>query len=475
MAPLAALIAGWVPSAQAAPVLVLKPGGRVVAGNDPYLPALSTTPAPAGGTAAGVRAGPRRSRSRTVVADLKRLRRSGTITAAAYAQYDAGYRAAVALAGRLGGTGAAELDAVIANLDEMAGAGQLTPPRLPALFLTLERNREWWATGVIPATYERVEFAGDDRVWEYYPGQGIELQVLGTFGKADGLYSAGPAQYPALEKLLGEMLPLASRRGGGLTWEYYFHFQGGGLPWTSAMSQGTAIEALTRAFEASGDTAYLTLAHQALQVFTLPPPVGVAVRTSRGARYLQYTFAPSDSILNAFLQSLVGLYDYAQVSGDPLAQQLFASGNAEAQAEVPSFDTGAWSLYQPGIEDSLSYHELVTGFLEQLCQRTQAQVYCLTARNFRQYLRTPPALTLLTQSVRARRAASVQFRLSKYSHVGIVVIRGNGSVFETSAYFAYGTGGFEVPALTRGSYTIHLAATDLAGNFSRIVGTLKVS
>ncbi len=475
MAPLAALIAGWVPSAQAAPVLVLKPGGHVVAGNDPFLPALSTTPTPAGAVAAGVSGVAQRSRSRTVVADLKRLRRGGTITAAAYEHYHAVYRAAVASAGRLGGTGAAELDAVIANLDEMAGAGQLTASRLPVLFLTLERNRQWWASGVIPATYERVEFAGDDRVWEYYPGQGIELQVLGTFGKADGLYSAGPAHYPALERLLGEMLPLASRRGGGLTWEYYFHFEGGGLPWTSAMSQGTAIEALTRAFQASGDSSYLTLAHQALRVFTLPPPVGVAVRTSRGARYLQYTFAPGDSILNAFLQSLIGLYDYAQVSGDPLAQRLFAAGDYEAQAEIPSFDTGAWSLYQPGIEDSLSYHELVTGFLEQLCQRTQAQVYCATARHFRQYLKTPPALTLLTHQLRARRAASVHFGLSKYSHVGIVLIRGNGTVFATSAYFAYGTGEFEVPALRRGSYTIHLAATDLAGNFNRIVGTLRVS
>ncbi|MFZ0376689.1 MAG: D-glucuronyl C5-epimerase family protein, partial [Solirubrobacteraceae bacterium] len=186
---------------------------------------------------------------------------------------------------------------------------------------------------------------------------------------------------------------------------------------------------------------------------------------------------PGTSIINAFLQSLIGLYDYAQVSHDPLAQQLFDAGNAEAQAEVPHFDTGAWSLYQPGVEDPLSYHELVTGFLEQLCQRTQAPVYCITAQHFTAYLTTPPVLALLTQHVRKGRASSISFQLSKISHVGIVVIGpGGNTLFATSATFGYGTRSFSVPALKhKGTYTIHLAATDLAGNFNRIVGTIQVS
>jgi hypothetical protein len=33
---------------------------------------------------------------------------------------------------------------------------------------------------------------------------------------------------------------------------------------------------------------------------------------------------------------------------------------------------------------------------------------------------------------------------------------------------------FQVPPLTPGSYTIHLAGTDLAGNFNRIITTLQV-
>ena len=81
---------------------------------------------------------------------------------------------------------------------------------------------------------------------------------------------------------------------------------------------------------------------------------------------------------------------------------------------------------------------------------------------------------MLTHRVHALRSATVRFRLSKYSHVGIVVLRGSRIVFETSAYFAYGVRAFQVPALTPGSYTVHLAGTDLAGNFNRIITTLQV-
>ena len=79
--------------------------------------------------------------------------------------------------------------------------------------------------------------------------------------------------------------------------------------------------------------------------------------------YLLYSFAPGATVVNGFLQTLIGLYDYAHASDDPKAARLFAAGDAEARFAVPRYDTGAWSLYQPGQEDDLSYHELVTGFL----------------------------------------------------------------------------------------------------------------
>jgi hypothetical protein len=477
VAPLLAALALILPAhAHAAPVLILGPGGHVTRGHDPFIPANVPTPAPVlAHTAAKPK--PKRKPQKTVSSELKRLLKAGAITSPEYATYNGDWNAALHTQRHLHGTPARELEAVIENMHNIAVAGKLTPGRLPVLFLTLGYNRQWWATGNVPSAGSYVEFAGSELVWEYYAGQGIELQVLGTFGKADGLYTAGAANYPQMESLLAQMIPLAVNRGGGPVWEYYFQFGGGKPPWTSAMSQGTGIEALTRAYLATKDTSYLQLAHQALALFTAPPPIGVRVATPLGARYVQYTFTPGTSIINAFLQSLIGLYDYALVSGDPQAQQLFNAGSAEAQAEVPDFDTGAWSLYQPGVEDTLSYHELVTGFLQQLCQRTSAPVYCVTAQHFTAYLTTPPTLGLVTQRARKNKPFSLRFNLSKYSHVGIVVVGPGGhTLFSTSASFGYGTRSFAIPALKhRGAYTIRLAATDLAGNFAQFSGTLQVS
>jgi hypothetical protein len=467
--------------AAAAPVLIMGPGGHVTRSQDPFVPADLPTPAPpTAATAARAHAvakpKPKRKPQKTVSSELTRMLKAGAITSAEYSTYTGAWNVALKTQRHLHGTPGTELEAVIENMHNIAVAGKLTPGRLPVLFLTLGYNRQWWASGTVPSSGSYVEFSGSQLVWEYYAGQGIELQVLGTFGKADGLYTAGSADYPQLESLLAQMIPLAVNRGGGPVWEYYFQFGGGKPPWTSAMSQGTGIEALTRAYEATHDPTYLQLAHQALALFTAPPPLGVRVATPLGARYVQYTFTPGTSIINAFLQSLIGLYDYAQVSGDPLAQQLFAAGNAEAEAEVPHFDTGAWSLYQPGQEDTLSYHELVTGFLQQLCQRTSAPVYCGTAQHFTAYETTPPVLGLVTQHVRKGKRFSLQFTLSKYSRVGVVIVGpGGNTLFSTSASFGYGTRAFAVPALKhKGTYAIRMSATDLAGNFSQFSGTIQV-
>ncbi|HWF71710.1 MAG TPA: D-glucuronyl C5-epimerase family protein [Solirubrobacteraceae bacterium] len=470
---------GGAPAAGAAPVLVLGPGGHGAMRENPFLPAAALTPAPAPARPTRppgqVSSDARRRSQVTIGSALTKLYRSRQIDAAEYGSDHAVLEKAIHTAARLRGTRAVELYSVLTTMHNMTVAGELTPSRLPALFLTLDDNRQWWSTGPLLASGQRVQFAGSQLVWEYYPGQGIQLQELGTFGEADGFYTGGPAYYARLRQVVSEFMALAVHRAGGLAWEYYFSFDGGRAPWVSAMAQGTAIEALTRAYEAFHDPSYLTVAAQALPLFSAAPPVGVRVRTDRGARYLQYSFSRT-SIINAFLQSLIGLYDYAHVSASTVAQRLFDAGNAEALAEVPHFNTGAWSLYQPGLEDTLSYHQLVTGFLQELCSRTQASAYCTTGHDFEKDLTTPPVLTLNTRRSRVGALTDVHFWLSKESHVGIVEVLNGTQIFATSAELGYGSNTFGIPTPRRpGTYTVRLAATDLAGNFKRIVGSLTVA
>jgi hypothetical protein len=473
-------------AASATPVLVLGHDGRATRHNDRFLTGPAITPAPARVSAPALSTSEHAARKAkpkpkkppiTFLSELARLKRTGQLSPASYSADVNAYNHALATEKKLRGTRRTELTAVTVTLHDIAASHQLTPSRLPAMMATLAANQRWWTTGPLLASGQRVEFAGSQLVWQYYPGQGVQLQVLGTFGKADGLYTAGATQYPAMEQLLSEMIPLAAQRGGGLTWEYYFHFDGGAPPWTSAMSQATGLEALSRAYQATGNTDYLTIGTQALPVFSARPPVGVNVKAPAGTRFLQYTFAPTTDIINAFLQTLIGLYDFAQVSHNTTASALFAAGNAEAQAELPSFDTGAWSLYQPGIEDTLSYHQLVTGFLQQLCTRTRAPVYCTTAQHFEAYETIPPALTQLTAKARNRGAFALRFRLSKVSHVGVTVTNAAGAtVFATSASFGYGVRSFTVPRIKKaGTYGVVLTATDLAGNFARITGNLQIT
>jgi hypothetical protein len=314
----------------------------------------------------------------SVTATLASLKSGGAITEASYAQYAGAYAASLRSLKKLSGTRRAELQSVIANTQQMAAAGELTPTRLPVVFLTLEKNRQWWTTEPLIASRERVSFPPSKIVWEYYAGQGVQIQWLGTFGEANGYYLSGH-ENENLKQLLSEVLPLATDRAGGIAWEYMFHFDGGAPPWTSGLSQGTALQVLARAWSRFKEAAYLTAAQQALGIFETPPPQGVQVKTPAGAEYAEYTYAPSDMILNGFIQADVGLYDYTSITHDPLGLRLFEEGDAQARAQTPHYDTGAWSLYDQYGESDLNYHELLTEFLAHLCERTRKGLPTTTA------------------------------------------------------------------------------------------------
>ena len=299
---------------------------------------------------------------------LAALARSGELSAALASSDRASWIAARVAYKRLTGTRHAELGAVLDNLTAIAHAGLLTPSRVPELVLTLQRNTQWWSTGPMLAADQRVGFPGSGLVWEYYPGQGLEIQWLGSFGAANGLYDT--RSYTALQSLLNQALVLAAVRGGGIAWEYDFNFDGGTPPWVSAITEGTAVQAFGLTGAVLHNPAYLADAHQALGIFTVAPPTGIRSPTSAGARYLIYSFAPHDFVINAFIQSLVGLFDFAS-TGDALAAQLFRAGNAQARLDLPGYNTGGWSLYDQYSDSTLSYHELLTGFLASLCARTR--------------------------------------------------------------------------------------------------------
>lgn len=464
------------PSAAAAsPVLVLD-GTQVRPAVDPWIapePALPGAGARAH-AASAARAPVARAAAhrRTVIGELKRLLAAGAIDTATYIADRTIYEDAVKVQRKLQGTRRTELGAVLATLDSLAARNLIRVGRLPALFLTLQRNRQWWTTGSLLAYGQRVEFTGSRLVWQEYPGQGLQLQMLASFGKANGLLQGH--FLPGAKALLAELIPLAAKRGGGIAWESYFAFDGGRAPWVSAMTEGTAVQALARASVALADPSYLDVARSALGIFRVRAPTGVRVRTASGAHYLLYSFAPGVRVLNGFIQSLNGLFDLWQIGGVAEAEPLYEAGLAEARIEAPRYDTGSWSLYQPGVESSLDYHELVRDFLQGLCDRSAVEGFCTEAGKFTSYLTRAPSLTLITRSAHQKRMTSLRFRLSKISTVGITVSWKGQVVLATSATFGRGVHSLNLVPRHSGLYTVVLFGRDLAGNTKRVEQTMMV-
>ena len=380
----------------------------------------------------------------TVSAVLTKELVAGQISAAAYDGYYAAYLAAKRTFATLTGTRHSELGAVIANLQAMAAAGSLEATLLPLAFLTLERNTQLWGTGAVPATGSHVSFPGSELVWEYYAGQGVELQWLATFGEGNGYWSSH--QNSQLRQLLAEAIPLAAQRAGGIAWDYMFAFDGGAPPWTSGLSQGTGLQLLARAYQRYKEPAYLTAAQQALRLFEVAPPQGVRVATPVGALYAEYTFAPKDRILNGFIQALVGLYEYTAITREAIGEQLFEAGDAEARAIVPKYNTGAWSLYDQFGESDLNYHELLTEFLQHLCERTRRgepmapgapvsedAIYCSTAEMFTADEHTAPVVELVSKTLRGGTRAGVLVTLSKVATVELTIREGTRVVRRVAA------------------------------------------
>src|SRR4051794_16493799 len=463
----AALALGMAAPAAAAPVLVLK-DGHVATKHERFAGVgdLRSAPVPkSSGVQAARATAARAPKGRATRQGLDALLARGAIDKRTHDADVASVNSALRAYRKLSGTRRVQQGAVIANADAMAAAGTLTESRLPAVLATLDANTEWWTTGPLIGPGRRVSVGDSPLIWQHYSGQGIQLQMLANWGKANGLFQGHDST--GLRDLVDALVPLAANRGGWPAWEYYFRFGGGKPPWTSAISQGTAIQALARAGQRLEDPSLWDLAKRALGAFQTAPPTGVRLADSTGVFYAIYSYAPGQRVLNAHLQATVGLFDLAKITGDPTAQALFDSGDAETRAVLGHYDTGHWSLYDQRNEADLNYHKLQTGFLENLCKRTSTPLYCDTADRFNSYLKEAPAVTPTTRTIRTGRAARLGFSLDKISRVGLTVTRGGHTVFATSATVGRGKKSFTWSRPSSpGSYQLTVRATDLAGNRS---------
>ncbi len=462
-------------AASAAPVIVLSEDGETRVARD-GLPAPLELPRSGSATAAPSREAPRATLAATakgpsVRGELRRMRRRGAIDASTHDARLAAYNEARSTARRLPGLRRVELTGVLAVIDGITARRELSPSRLGPLWLTLERNAEWWRTGPLPASGQRVQFEGSELLWQYVPGQGLHAHPLANFGRLNGLWQGGRRYEARMGVLMDELLALRVERAGGVAWEYYFAFGPSRAPWVSGMAQATGLQALTRAAAKLSRSAEVNaIAQSGLSIFETAPPAGVRVSSGGGAHYLLYSGDPELRVLNGFVQALSGLESFAAITGDPRAQRLYAEGRTAVAPEIAASDTGAWSLYSLGRvsqEANLSYHQLLVGFLANLCGRTGDSLYCDTQGRFAGYVKQPPVLRVLTRRLRAGAPGTLRFRVSKRSALGVRIER-DGRLVASRALgtLAYGRSStpFIPPRRRPGTYTVSWTGTDVAGN-----------
>jgi glycosyltransferase involved in cell wall biosynthesis len=175
--------------------------------------------------------------------------------------------------------------------------------------------------------------------------------------------------------------------------------------WLSALTQGNVISVLVRAYRLTGDLAFLDAARRATRTFEVDildggvsTPVG-----DDGVFFEEVAVYPAGHILNGFILSLFGLYDYVDLTGDARIVALISRAHRALHTLIEEFDCGYWSRYD------LRYRRLARRFYHALhvtCLHAHAQVsgcdHCAAvATRWAAYQRRPG--TLLRYFLASRR------------------------------------------------------------------------
>jgi hypothetical protein len=218
------------------------------------------------------------------------------------------YRAAVSRAlsdvNRLAPLRAAAIASQLSQLTPLWDS--YTSPRALSLFSQLEANLTYLETQALPTT--RVDIADDDGVvYRWFPRLGFEFHPLANFGSLNNDAASGNVE--STRALADALVARAIPHGRQLIWEYQFRFAGGRPPWASGMAQAVAAQALARSSALLTDP---NLGAAAVRAFASVPPFLLSLPSGPWIRLYGFN---GQVVLNAQLQSIVSLLEYAQTTG----------------------------------------------------------------------------------------------------------------------------------------------------------------
>jgi heparosan-N-sulfate-glucuronate 5-epimerase len=238
----------------------------------------------------------------------------------------------------------------------------------------------------------------------YYGNRGIQHNPAATAQYALGLlekyWATGDENYRQRFFCQVDWLVdnLKIRRDGVGVWEYQFglaEYNGLNPPWISALAQGQGISVLVRASLLTRNRIYLDKATAAFKPFLLPISAGGLQAMKVGHLFFEEApSTPPSCILDGFLFSIFGVYDYYLATGDQQAALLYDQAIETVEACLPLYDMGFWSradLFRdyPKMIASPFYHNLHVLQLRALAQLTKRQSFSSMADRWDRCQRNP--------------------------------------------------------------------------------------
>ena len=153
----------------------------------------------------------------------------------------------------------------------------------------------------------------------------------------------------------------------------------------SSMAQGEAISLLIRAHILTKNEKYITATERAKE-FMLKPlsECGVAEYVGEDVYFYEWTVNPV--VLNGWIFSLWGLYDYCKYTGDEECRSILDKTLFSLRKSLPSYDTGFWSRYDDGKRIcSPFYHKLHIAQLRVMYDLFGDEIYCEYADKWEGY------------------------------------------------------------------------------------------
>jgi hypothetical protein len=152
-------------------------------------------------------------------------------------------------------------------------------------------------------------------------------------------------------------------------------------PWLSALTQGVGISVLVRAYQLTGEDVFLQVARRAARTFEMDIlDGGVSCGVGDDGIFFEEVAAyPAAHILNGYILSLFGLYDYLALMNDARIHALIQRSLATLHTLIDDFDLGYGSRYDLLSKSPTSrfYHALHVTLLEALAQYSGCQ-HCVT-------------------------------------------------------------------------------------------------